>query len=84
MNNKVTVTGMQVRAHVNNNLLISETNSESAFVTAITQSRDADLEPVSTIDGKAYKYILRMGTPDHNELTETGLSASPVKEAPSQ
>ena len=28
----------------------------------------------ATIDGKAYKYILRMGTQDHNELTETGLS----------
>ena len=26
------------------------------------------------IDGKAYKYILRMGTKDHNEITETGLS----------
>ena len=26
------------------------------------------------IDGKAYKYILRKGTQDHNELTETGLS----------
>ena len=26
------------------------------------------------IDGKAYKYILRMGTHDHNELTEAGLS----------
>lgn len=56
MNNKVTVTGMEVRAHVNNNLLISETNSESTFVTAITQSRDADLEPVSTINGKAFFY----------------------------
>ena len=28
----------------------------------------------ATIDGKAYKYILRMGTQDHNEITETGLS----------
>ena len=28
----------------------------------------------ATIDGKAYKYILRMGTQDHNEITEIGLS----------
>lgn len=28
----------------------------------------------ATIDGKVYKYILRMGTQDHNEITETGLS----------
>ena len=28
----------------------------------------------ATIDGKAYKYILRMSTQDHNEITETGLS----------
>ena len=28
----------------------------------------------ATINGKAYKYILRTGTQDHNKLTETGLS----------
>jgi serine/threonine-protein kinase HipA len=28
----------------------------------------------ATIDGKAYKYILRMGTQEHNDITETGLS----------
>ena len=26
------------------------------------------------IDGKAYKYIFRMGTQEHNDITETGLS----------
>ena len=29
---------------------------------------------LATIDGKAYKYILRMDTQDHNELTRIGLS----------
>ena len=29
---------------------------------------------LAKIDGKAYKYILRIGTQDHNEITETGLS----------
>lgn len=28
----------------------------------------------ATIDGKSYKYILRMGTQEHNDITETGLS----------
>ena len=28
----------------------------------------------ATINGKDYKYILRMGTQDHNKLTEAGLS----------
>ena len=28
----------------------------------------------ATIDGKAYKYILRIGTPEHGQITETGLS----------
>ena len=29
---------------------------------------------LATIDGKALKYIIRKGTPEHKEITETGLS----------
>ena len=29
---------------------------------------------LATIDGKALKYIIRKGTPEHDEITETGPS----------
>lgn len=63
MNNTVSVTGMQVKAIVNDNLLIAETTpgdtdgeAESAYKKAITTSIKAILEPASTVNGVKYYY----------------------------
>lgn len=46
-------------------------NIEDAYIEAAYKG---NFHLHATIDGKAYKYILRIGTQDHNEITETGLS----------
>lgn len=65
MNKTVTLTGMEVKTHVGSNLLIQKSSldataieDESGFVTDETQSIKAVLEPVSTVDGKAFYYTL--------------------------
>ena len=54
MNNKVTVTGMQVTTKVSSNLLISATNSEAGFENGLIQAVAGKLEPVSTVDAKDF------------------------------
>lgn len=65
MNNKVTVTGMEVRTRVSDNLFIAKTTlaatapvADSNFGRAVTDALPAEqlLEPVSTIDGKTFFY----------------------------
>ena len=56
MNNSVTVQGMTVTTNVSSNLLIAETNQEANYTEALQQSRDAVIEPASTIDGKNFYY----------------------------
>jgi hypothetical protein len=58
MNKTVTVTGMEVRTKVGANLLVCETNLETDYTTALNQTRAALLEPVSTVDGKAFVYTV--------------------------
>jgi hypothetical protein len=63
MNKEVTVTGMEVRTKVSENLLIADDTLESTarkadnlFYNALVQTHDALLEPVSTDDGENYFY----------------------------
>ena len=65
MNNKVTVSGMEVRTRVSDNLFIAKTTlaatapvADSNFGRAVTDALPAEqlLEPVSTIDGKTFFY----------------------------
>ena len=63
MNKEVTVTGMEVKTKVGDNLLIARTTTDSTslltdenFKTADVDVLDALLEPVSTTDGKAFWY----------------------------
>lgn len=56
MNDKVSVTGMNVHTNVGSNLLISATNSESAFASGLDQPVTGLLEPVSTVDGVDFYY----------------------------
>ncbi len=63
MNNKVTVTGMEVKTSVGDNLLIANTKTTDTAVIAEDQFKTADvdtlnalLEPVSTTDGKTFHY----------------------------
>lgn len=58
MNKTVTVTGMEVRTKVGANLLVCDTNVESDYTTSLNQARAALLEPVSTVDGKAFAYTV--------------------------
>lgn len=58
MNKKVDVTGMEVRTKVGANLLICATNAETDYTTALSQTRAALLEPVSTVDAKAFDYTV--------------------------
>ena len=61
MNNKVTVTGMQVKTKVNSNLLIDDVangHHDSEYVAGITQVRKGILEPASTTDGVNFWYTL--------------------------
>ena len=55
-NNSVKVDGMTVTTRVSSNLLIAETNQEANYTEALQQSRDAVIEPASTIDGKNFFY----------------------------
>lgn len=56
MNNKVTVTGMEITTKVSSNLLVASTNSEEEFKTALTQTRTGILEPASTVNGANFFY----------------------------
>ncbi|MBQ9468217.1 MAG: hypothetical protein IJU52_04335 [Clostridia bacterium] len=63
MNTKVTVTGMQVKAVVNDNLLIAGDTLDSTakkadnlFSNSLTQEVKGILEPVSTINGTTFFY----------------------------
>lgn len=65
MNNKVTVTGMEVKTKVSSNLLIAEDTissttriAEANFASSLEQTAKGILEPVSTIDGKAFYYTV--------------------------
>ena len=58
MNKTVTVTGMEVRTKVGANLLVCDTNVETDYTTSLNQARAALLEPVSTVDGKAFAYTV--------------------------
>jgi hypothetical protein len=51
MNKAVTVTGMTLKTKVSSNLLICDTNQEADYVTALSQTRKALLEPVSSATG---------------------------------
>ena len=57
MNQSISVDGMQVKTKVSSNLMIAETNAEANFSTNdLTQSRNALLEPASTVDGVSFFY----------------------------
>lgn len=63
MNNRVTVTGMEVKTRVSDNLLIAgdtydstARKGENEFVNSLNQSVKGILEPVSTIDGNNFYY----------------------------
>lgn len=59
-NNAVSVTGMQFKTQVGNNLLIADNQNSSFtdafFGTSLTQTRKAKLEPVSSVDGVGFYY----------------------------
>ena len=56
MNNNVTVSGMAVTTKVSSNLLISQDNVEANFAGTLSQTRQALLEPSSTINAIDYYY----------------------------
>ena len=63
MNNTVTVTGMEIRTVVGDNLLIAgdtlastAKKADSNFSNSLVQTIDALVEPASTVDGKAFFY----------------------------
>lgn len=63
MNKEVTVTGMEMRTKVSENLLIADDNlgstarkADELFYNSLVQTHDALLEPVSTDDGENYFY----------------------------
>jgi len=65
MNNKVAVTGMEVKTKVSSNLLISPDtagsttkNADSTFKSSLEQEVKGLLEPVSTADAKAFFYTV--------------------------
>ena len=58
MNNRVTVTGMEVKTKVSSNLLIAEDNVEDDFTTRLSQTQKGLLEPVSSINGTAFYYTV--------------------------
>jgi hypothetical protein len=62
MNKTVTVTGMEVKTKVGSNLLVSETPNDANFAKELTQSRQALLEPTSTVDGIQYFYTVNAGS----------------------
>ncbi len=56
MNKTVTVTGMTVKAKGSDNVMISPDMTEANFAYGLNQTRAANLEPASTIDGVNYFY----------------------------
>ncbi|MBO4594874.1 MAG: hypothetical protein J5697_04155 [Clostridia bacterium] len=63
MNNKVSVTGMEVKTRVSSNITIAplasdakEGNTDTAYINSLDQTRTGVLEPVSTINGINYYY----------------------------
>ena len=58
MNKTVTVTGMEMKTTVGSNLLVSPDTTEANFKTSLSQSRQALLEPVSTVNGLNYFYTV--------------------------
>ena len=80
-NNSVKVDGMTVTTKVSSNLLIAETNQEANYNESLTQSREAVLEPASTINGKNYYYTTKaLGdgdakTDDYEEYEEATAQA---------
>lgn len=64
MNNKVTVTGMEIKTKVSSNLLIADgvnlanttKAGEDAFTSTLTQTVKGILEPVSTVNGTSFFY----------------------------
>ncbi|EXM40885.1 hypothetical protein RASY3_00115 [Ruminococcus albus SY3] len=62
MNKTVTVTGMEVKTKVGSNLLISATPDDTAFAKDLSQTRQALLEPTSTVDGIQYFYTVNAGS----------------------
>jgi hypothetical protein len=91
MNKEATVTGMQLKTKVSSNLLVSATNSEDGFAKVLTQERCALLEPVSTIDGKAFFYTVKAKADgdayeeDYTTYSEsTSLSTGSAKAAKTQ
>ena len=56
MNNKVTVSGMEVRTKVSSSLLVSGTTDEADFAASLSQTRTGILEPVSTVNGIDFYY----------------------------
>lgn len=62
MNKTVSVTGMEVKTKVGSNLLVSETPNDANFAKELTQSRQALLEPTSTVDGIQYFYTVNAGS----------------------
>ena len=58
-NNSVKVDGMTVTTRVSSNLLIAETNQEANYNESLRQSREAVLEPASTVDGKTFRYTTK-------------------------
>lgn len=62
MNKTVNVTGMELKTTVGSNLLISESANDSTFAKTLSQSRQALLEPASTVDGIQYFYTVNAGS----------------------
>ena len=85
MNNKVTVTGMQVRTQTGDNLLIASSDTaattveaENSFTTALTSTLSALLEPVSTVDGVTFFYNATNNVAgDGNALADTYITYNP-------
>lgn len=58
MNKEVSVTGMEVKTKVGSNLLISTTNLDADYTSnTLIQTRQALLEPVSSINGTTSKFF---------------------------
>ena len=55
-NRTVSVNGMSVNTHVDDNLLIAAENAEANFAKDLTQTRSGSLRPVSTVDGVSFYY----------------------------
>lgn len=78
MNNKVTVTGMQISTKVSSNLFIANSASDakkvadSEFKSALNQAIDEKIQPVSTINGTTFYYTndAKADGSKQNDLTQ--------------